>query len=227
VVRATSDFRLADVVATIVDARRRIPAARSVLVAISGIDGSGKGYVTARISEALRARDLRVAAINVDGWLTLPHVRFNDANPAEHFYRHAIRFDELFTQLVLPLRDCRSLRVEADYAEETAAEYRRHLYDFADVEIIVLEGIYLLKRELHGHYDLSFWIECSFETALERALARRQEGLSIEATVEAYRTLYFPAQELHFAHDDPRTAATAIVNNDLSISGGVDGSEYA
>jgi uridine kinase len=218
---------LADVVATIADARRRIPAARSVLVAISGIDGSGKGYVTARISEALRAKDLRVAAINVDGWLNLPGVRFNDANPAEHFYRHAIRFDELFTQLVLPLRDCRSLRIEADYAEETAAEYRRHLYDFADVEIIVLEGIYLLKRELRGHYDLSFWIECSFETALKRALARRQEDLSVEATVEAYRTIYFPAQELHFTRDDPRTAATAIVNNDPSISGGVDGSEYA
>jgi uridine kinase len=217
VVKTATDLGFADVVAKIVAARREIPTARSLLVAISGIDGSGKGYVTTKISEALRARDFRVAAINIDGWLNLPRVRFNGANPAEHFYHHAIRFDELFTQLVLPLRDRRSLRLEADYAEETAAGYRRHVYDFKDVEIIVLEGIYLLKRELRGHYDLSFWIECGFETALERALARRQEGLSVDATVEAYRTIYFPAQELHFARDDPRAAATAIVNNDPSI----------
>jgi uridine kinase len=217
VVKTAADLGFADVVAKIVAARREIPTARPLLVAISGIDGSGKGYVTTQISEALRARDFRVAAINIDGWLNLPRVRFNGANPAEHFYHHAIRFDELFTQLVLPLRDRRSLRLEADYAEETAAAYRRHVYDFKDVEIIVLEGIYLLKRELRSHYDLSFWIECSFETALARALARRQEGLTTKATIDAYRTIYFPAQELHVARDDPRTAATAIVNNDRSM----------
>jgi uridine kinase len=203
-----------DVVAKIVAARRQIPAARAVLAAVSGIDGSGKGYVTGKIVEALRATGLRVAEINVDGWLNLPHIRFNTANPAEHFYRHAIRFDAVFAQLVLPLRERRSLHIDADYAEETAVEYRRHSYDFEETEIIVLEGIYLLKRELQAHYDLSVWIDCSFDTALARALARRQEGLSAEETVAAYRTTYFPAQEIHFARDDPKAGATAIVNND-------------
>jgi uridine kinase len=188
-------------------------------VAISGIDGSGKGYVTTRINEALRA-NLRVAAINIDGWLNLPRVRFSAENPAEHFYRHAVRFDDLFAQLALPLRDRRSLRLEADYAEETATEHRRHVYDFQDVDIILLEGIYLLKREFQSYYDLSFWIDCSFETALARALARRQEGLSAAETIHAYRTIYFPAQELHFTRDDPRAAAAAIVNNDQSMLGG-------
>ena len=88
-------------------------------------------------------------------------------------YRHAIRFDDLFTQLVLPLRERRSLHLAADYAEETAAEYRRHTYAFEETEVIVLEGIYLLKRELQAHYDVSVWIDCSFATALARALARR------------------------------------------------------
>ena len=216
---------LADVVAKIVAARRRIPAARSILVAISGIDGSGKGYVTTRISEALHTGGLRVAAINIDGWLNVPRVRFSATNPAEHFYRQAIRFDDLFTQLVLPLRDRRSLRIDMDYVEETATEYRRHVYDFQDVDIILLEGIYLLKREYQGHYDLSCWIDCRFETALARALARRQEGLPAEATINAYRTIYFPAQELHFVRDDPRAAATEIVNNDPSMLCGVEGTE--
>ena len=128
----------------------------------------------------------------------------------------------LFRSLVLPLRERRSLRIEADFAAETATEYRKQTYAFDDVDIIALEGIYLLKRALRAHYDLSLWIECSFQTALERALARGQEGLSSDATVEAYRTIYFPAQEIHFARDDPRAAATAIVINDprLGSTGG-------
>lgn len=205
---------------SIAAARARIPPRRSVLVAVSGIDGSGKGYLNAKIVSALQARGLRVAGINIDGWLNLPQVRFATADPAEHFYQHAIRFEELFTQLVLPLRERRWLRLEADFTEETVTHYSKHTYAFDDVDVIALEGIYLLKRALRAHYDLSLWIECTFATALERALARGQEGLSREATTTAYRTIYFPAQEIHFARDDPRRAATAIVNNDPRLADG-------
>lgn len=205
---------LQTVVDHILNVRSSAPAQRSVLTAITGIDGCGKGYVTARIVNTLQSKGVRAAAINIDGWLNLPSRRFDPSNPAEHFYLHAIRFDEMFTELVLPLRDRRSLRCEADYAEETATQYRRHVYAFADIDVIVLEGIYLLKRPYQRHYDLSYWIECTFDTALERAISRAQEGLPPEETVRAYRTIYFPAQEIHLQRDDPRATATVVLNND-------------
>jgi len=187
---------------------------KALLVALSGIDGSGKGYTTRKMEELLTQRNLNIATINIDGWLNLPDQRFSDAHPAQHFYDHAIRFDELFAQLVLPLRDRRSIYLEADYAEETASEYRQHVYQFEDIDVILLEGIYLLKQSFQTRYDLSFWIECSFETALERAIARSQEGLSPAETIAAYQTIYFPAQRIHVEQDRPRQAATAIIQND-------------
>ncbi len=208
---------LQTVVNQILDARRSIPAQRSVLAAITGIDGCGKGCVTARIVNALHAKGVRAVAISIDGWLNLPNRRFSASSPAEHFYLHAIRFEEMFAQLILPLRDHRSLRIEADYAEETATEYQRHVYEFEDIDVIALEGIYLLKRAFQTHYDLSYWIDCSFDTALERAISRAQEGLPRAETVRAYRTIYFPAQEIHFQRDNPQAAATSIVNNDRRL----------
>lgn len=101
------------------------------------------------------AAGLRAVGVNVDGWLSLPHVRFNASSSAEHFYRHAIRFEEMFDQLVLPLRERRAVRLEADYAEETARDHGRHTYGFEDVDVVVLEGVYLLKRAFQHHYDLS------------------------------------------------------------------------
>jgi len=80
--------------------RRSVPHNRCTLIAISGIDASGKGFLTARLTQALREQDFHVANINIDGWLTLPQVRFNNANPAEHFYLHAIRFGAMFRDLV-------------------------------------------------------------------------------------------------------------------------------
>jgi uridine kinase len=123
----------------------------------------------------------------------------------------------MFSQLVHPLRNHRSMRVEAEYADETAAQYRRYIYDFRDIDVIVLDGIYLLKQPFQTYYDLSVWIDCTFETALERAIVRAQEGLSAEETARAYRTTYFPAQEIHFKQDNPRAAATLILNNDARL----------
>ena len=83
-----------------------------------------------------------------------------------------------------------------------------------DVDVLLIEGIFLLKRELRAHYDLALWVECSFERSLERAVARAQEGLAPEATIAAYRTVYFPAQERRFAIDRPREAADLVIAND-------------
>ena len=210
-------FNIQHLIATILETRRQVPAQRSVLVAISGIDGCGKGYVTAMIGDALKAWELNAVAINGDGWLNLPNRRFNHQKPAEHFYANAFRFQEMFTQLILPLRDRRSIAIEVDFVEEIASDYRKHVYEFKDVDVILLEAIYLLQPAFIYYYDLSFWIDCSFETALERALARGQEGLSPEATTDAYFTIYFPAQEIHFQRDNPRSLATAIVNNDSRL----------
>lgn len=198
----------------IVAVRQRIDRRRAVLVAVSGIDASGKGYLSHKLTQELQEHGWQVALLNVDGWLRLPHERFSAAEPARHFYTHAIRFEQMFAQLVLPLREQRCVDVEMDFAEETASSYRRQRYRFADVDVILLEGIYLLKEAYRQLYDLSIWIECSFETALKRAVARAQEGLTPAETIRAYQTIYFPAQRLHFEFDAPMRAADIILRND-------------
>lgn len=205
-----------DVVARILRERGIVSEQRSLLVGISGIDGSGKGYVAKQIEARLGQHSLAVANINVDGWLNLPDKRFSAIEPAEHFYENAIRFDELFTQLLLPLKDHRSVSVAADFAEETAGNYRRHTYNFKDVGVVLVEGIFLFKREHRELFDLAVWVDCSFPTALERALARSQEGLSTADTSRSYETIYFPAQAIHFTRDNPRETADWIIDNDCS-----------
>ena len=96
------------VVDEILDARRSAPSQRSVLSAISGIDACGKGFFTERLVGALQRKAVRAVAINVDAWLNID--RFDASDPAGHYYHNAIRFEEMFSEVVLPLRDGRSRR---------------------------------------------------------------------------------------------------------------------
>ncbi len=195
----------------ILSKRSEVPTERAMLVGISGIDGSGKGHITAKIAAELTGSN--IAVINVDGWLDLPDVRFDPSDPAENFYANGIRLDEMFRRLVLPLKSDRCVKILMDYTEETANAFRPHTYRFSEIDIILLEGIFLFKKQYAAHFDLKIWIECSFETALERAIGRSQEGLSAEETVRAYETIYFPAQRIHFAKDDPRSTADLNFDN--------------
>jgi uridine kinase len=202
------------VVEAIARKRDAVVPNRAVLVGISGIDASGKGFVTAKLADALRAKSLNVAVISADDWLNLPDVCMNHDNYAEHFYEHAIRFDEMFERLIVPLKYHREINITADCADAKATTYRERRYDFRNIDIVLLEGIFLFKRGYRHQFDLSVWIDCSFECALERAIERGQEGLPPTETSEAFETIYFPAQRIHLARDKPREAADCIVTND-------------
>lgn len=202
-----------EVVNRILERRAEVPENRSLLVGISGIDGCGKGFIARQIKARFAQRAVASAIINVDGWLNLPEKRFDRIAPAQTFYENAIRFNEFFSDLVIPLRDQRSVYLVADVAEETAKQYQKHIYNFRNVAVILVEGIFLFKQAYRSLFDLAIWIDCSFPTALARALERSQEGLPPAKTIAAYETIYFPAQEIHFNKDNPRVAADLIYDN--------------
>ena len=192
-----------EVVQKILERRANIPDTRSLLVGVSGIDGCGKGYLAAQLQAHLALRGVIPAILNVDRWLNLPQERFDQNAPAVNFYENALRLNQFFNQLVLPLRDRRSVHLVADFVDETASDYRKHTYDYRDISVILVEGIFLFKPEYRKYFDLAIWIDCSFQTALARAIDRAQEGLSPANTIAAYETIYFPAQRIHLAQEKP------------------------
>lgn len=189
------------------------PAGHAMLAGISGIDASGKGFVTKRIDDELRSKGLRTALIRADDWLELPHIRYGKREPGLHFYEHALRLDEMFERLILPLKKDRSVRLSAELLTETAEKCHKHTYSFHDIDIILVEGIFLFKPRYSPSFDLRIWVDCSFETAMDRAVRRSQEGLDEASTKRAYETIYFPAQLIHLDRDHPVKAADIIINN--------------
>jgi len=192
--------------------RKEMPTQQSMLVGISGIDASGKGYIASKLSTSLPA-ELNVAVVNADGWLNLPEVRFSESDPARHFFENALRLDEMFEKLILPVKRNSKVDITADLVEETSTGFHSHRYVYDCIDVILVEGIFLFKPDYLNHFNLRIWVECGFETALARAVARSQEGLDRQQTVGAYENIYFPAQRLHFAIDRPKSFADIMFYN--------------
>lgn len=204
---------LEEMAGLVVEERRRVPTHECALVGISGIDASGKGFVSEKLASSLRESGLNVAVLNVDLWLAAVDKRYDQNRPAEHFYRNGIRLDEMFARVIRPLRGTRSLNLTASLFRQTGEAFTC-TYRLQHVDVAIVEGIFLFRRDLRKNFDLAFWIECSFEKALERAIRRNQEGLPPEGIVHDFETIYFPAQRLHMALDAPRASATGLYLNE-------------
>jgi uridine kinase len=193
------------------------PRRGALLVALSGIDGSGKSTLSQQLAAQLEASGVRVAAVGVDPWQNPQSVRFGGKDPGVHFYRHAIRFGELFDRLVRPLVKRRSIHLRVPGIRTDRDVYDEIDYRFEDVDVVLLEGIFLLQRRLDVLYDLCLWVDCSFEAALRRALARNAERLPPDRLRSDYLRIYRAAQRYHLAVDAPHSRADFTIPNDADL----------
>lgn len=72
--------------------------------------------------------------------------------------------------------------------------------------IVVIEGVFAIRRELFSHFDFSIWVECSFKTRVKRALDRdgevarslwEKDWLPME---EKYQSIYKPHEYADFIY---------------------------
>ena len=188
---------------------------KAQVVAISGIEGSGKRALTEKIAAALTLDGLNVAVIHTDDWEANKNVRFNVMNSPEEYYLNAYRFDEMFEQLILPLKLFGSIKTSVNL--DDAESPRQVDYHFNDIDIILIEGVYLLQEAYLDLYDYSCWVKSNFDTAFKRLHEQANIEESQEALVNLFELLIKPAGQYHLYADDPIGNSRSIYLEEASI----------
>jgi uridine kinase len=189
-------------------------ASSAFTIAVSGIDASGKGYISKLLQQELESRGLKVANINIDPWQNPLSIRLQKENAAENVYENIFRWDDFFEQLIFPLQKNKEIYLETRGIRSDADIYDPLVYNFKNLDILLIDGILLLKKKYLAYYDYKVWVDCSFETGLKRAIKRNVEKLDEEKLVYDYHTYYYPAQLLHNEKDNPQKTADIIFNNE-------------
>ena len=203
---------VADAIETL--AREHPAPAPAPIVAISGIDASGKSWLAATLTLNLARRGLRIAPLSVDPWHTARDVRFAGPDWGRTFYERSFRWIDLRRTLLEPLRSDRSIDITMQRRRIADDALVPEHYAFDEIDLILFEGIFAHAADRRDWFDRRLWIDCTFDSALERALARNQEGLSPDALRDEYERVYWPAQRLHISRDHPREHAHWTFDNE-------------
>ena len=81
--------------------------------------------------------------------------------------------------------------------------------------MLLFDGVFLLRPELEGLWDVTVWVDVPFEITVERAVAR-DAGRSAETAAairDKYHGRYVPGQRLYLQQCQPNERADIVFGN--------------
>ncbi len=190
-------------------------------VAIDGIDAAGKTTLADELAELLEQADCPVLRASIDGFhhpSSVRHLRA-DEQPAQSYYEDSFDYRALRALLLDPLGP------DGDHLVRTRVfDFRADLpVEEAPIRVqpgtvVLFDGVFLLRPELQGCWDLSVFVQVDRAVSLLRA-SRRDVALfgNRDAAERRYRDRYLPGQELYISQVHPDQEADVLIgNNDLA-----------
>jgi len=194
-----------------------LPTDPYVRIGIDGVDGAGKSVLAGELTTALRQRDRTVVHASIDGFhqpRALRHAR--GPRDPEGFYLDSYDLTAFTEQLLDPFVPGghgrhRTYVFNARTDTVNVAEQQQA----APGTILIVDGIFLHRRELRGRWTWSLWLEVDRVTTLRRCVER--DGSGSPDPADATNRRYVEGQLLYMHDATPQQQATHVVdNNDLS-----------
>ncbi|MPZ82962.1 MAG: uridine kinase [Actinophytocola sp.] len=181
-------------------------------VAVDGVDGAGKTHFADELAAELTGRGAAVIRASVDGFHQPRELRHRRGRGSpEGYYRDSYDYPRLIGLLLAPLGPGGTRRfVRAVYDVHNEKPVHQSPERAAPGSILVLDGIFTHRDELARHWDYSVWLEVPFETSIPRGAARGYGDPDPEAK---FNRRYVEGQRLYLTECDPRSRATAVVDN--------------
>jgi len=181
------------------------------IVVIDGVDAAGKSILAGELAEELRDRGLLVSEASVDGYHNPRAVRMvRGRDSPEGFYRDSFNLESLKKNLLEPFKAGGEYRLHMfDYRVDSPDPSM--LYEFKPGTVLVFDGVFSLRPELRGYWDLTIHLSITEEESLRRGIERdpgRKEELS-----RRYNARYIPGQRLYKAEAKPEEKADIVADN--------------
>jgi uridine kinase len=197
------------------DASAREESARSI-VAIDGLDGSGKSQFAARLAGACQAGGAVVVTLSVDDFRR--PVRFSEGAAeaqveAQLYYERYYDF-AAFDGCLRAFLGGDEVAVVPRYDSPTERLDGERTFRFAGVGLAIVDGVFLRRAPIIAA-GATILLTVSPDEARRRILERdRKKGRSDEEIVRRITRRYFPGQERYRREHDPAGQAAVVIDND-------------
>ncbi len=184
---------------------KRIP-----VVGINGLGGAGKSTAADRVCEELKEKGIHALLLHIDDFITKREVRYDPDVPEwQCYYDLQWRYD-YFVSIINKAKRCEDF--EAEIYDKENDNYTLCSYPVRRNTVIIVEGIFLQRRELDGVFDLMVYMDVPEAVRLGRVLDRDTYIGDRQSITEKYENRYFPAERRYVKEYHPETSADIVIS---------------
>lgn len=192
---------------------------RTRIIGIDGLGGAGKSTISDALCQRLKGKDCPVTLLHIDDFIHPKAVRYNEQYAAwECYYHLQWRYDYLLNAVIAPLKQGLPLKTDIELYDKEHDSYHISKMDIPIGSIVIIEGIFLQRPELHGVFDYMIYIDIPEDVRLRRVLERDSYIGSREQIREKYAQRYFPAERRYLAACAPQENADFLMTENMLAS---------
>ncbi|WP_078380752.1 uridine kinase family protein [Sutcliffiella halmapala] len=178
------------------------PKQATLLIGIDGCGGSGKST----LADKMRTECSNVSVVHIDDFY-LPSSQIVKAPPENKSIGADYDWKRVQNQVLGPISQNKEGHYQRyDWVTDELAEW--HTVPIRG--IVIIEGVYSIRKELSNQYDLTIWVDCPRETRLSRGLER--DG---EKARDKWENNWMISEDIYVEEHKPNERADLIVNGTI------------
>lgn len=190
---------------------RIVESDKITVIGIDGLGGAGKSTVSEELCSGLGTAGIHTILLHIDDFIHTRQIRYNSEYPEwQCYYDLQWRYD-YFTDTVERIKTASGSSVEVELYDKENDSYFTEKYDVTDRTAVIVEGIFLQRKELRGIFDYMIYIDVPEDVRMKRVLQRDTYIGNERQIIEKYENRYFPAERHYFGEYRPDRSADFVI----------------
>lgn len=185
---------------------------RPFVLGISGIERSGKTMFTQEVAGFFEDKKNKIQIIHLDDFLNPREIRYAGEDLSKTYFDQGYDIETLVEKLLVPIHQKSSFTVTLPVLNYETDKYDREKeYVFDQNTIVIIEGVFLYRKELASYIDYKIFLDISFEESKKRA-ETRDVPVHGEEIINTSHVRYWPAQKRYLEQYPPSKMADLIID---------------
>jgi len=187
---------------------------KPLLIAINGIEGSGKTTFAKQLVAFLNAEHYQTIHVSIDGYHNTKTIRYQQgSNSAKGYYEDSYNEQAFVDNVLKSSQEAQPKYTKAIHDIEMEQEVFFEPENLHNNTILITDGAYVFKKIYEQYWDLKIYLKTDFETARIRGAKRDAVRLgSFENAVEKFKKRYHAASKMYIQENNPEVLADICID---------------